>query len=61
MPLEKCQAKREMITISQCRDLRMMIKELTHGCILTADEYRLFCLVIDKVLERLEDEENESV
>ena len=50
---------REMITMKQCRDLRMMIMELTRGCMLTEDEYREFCIVINKVLNRMEAEENE--
>ena len=50
---------REMITMKQCRDLRMMIMELTRGCMLTEDEYREFCIVINKVLNRMEEEENE--
>lgn len=49
----------KLITISQCRDLRMMINELTRGCMLTEDEYREFCIVINKVLNRMEAEENE--
>lgn len=47
---------REMITIRQCRDLRMMIMELTRGCMLTEDEYREFCIVINKVLNRMDKE-----
>lgn len=43
--------------ISQCRNLRMMINDLTRGCMLTEDEYRQFCIVINKVLERMEAEE----
>lgn len=50
---------KEMITISQCRDLRMMMTELTRVCMLTEDEYRQFCIVINKVLNRMEAEENE--
>ena len=50
---------RDMITMKQCRDLRMMIMELTRGCMLTEDEYREFCIVINKVLNRMEAEENE--
>lgn len=49
----------KMITISQCRDLRMMINQLTQGCMLTEYEYREFCIVINKVLNRMEAEENE--
>ena len=49
----------KMITMKQCRDLRMMIMELTRGCMLTEDEYREFCIVINKVLNRMEAEENE--
>ena len=45
-----------MITMKQCRDLRMMIMELTRGCMLTEDEYRQFCIVINKALERMEKE-----
>ena len=51
---------REMITMKQCRDLRMMIMELTRGCMLTEDEYRQFCIVINKVLNRLEEEEGQN-
>ena len=47
---------REMITPTQCRDLRMMIMELTRGCMLTEDEYREFCIVINKVLNRMDKE-----
>lgn len=46
----------KLITISQCRDLRMMIMELTRGCMLTEDEYREFCIVINKVLNRMDKE-----
>ena len=49
----------KLITMSQCRDLRMMMTELTRGCMLTDDEYREFCIVINKVLNRMEEEENE--
>lgn len=49
----------KLITMSQCRDLRMMMTELTRGCMLTEDEYREFCIVINKVLNRMEAEENE--
>lgn len=49
----------KLITMSQCRDLRMMMTELTRGCMLTEDEYRDFCIVINKVLNRMEAEENE--
>ena len=47
---------RDMITMKQCRDLRMMIMELTRGCMLTEDEYREFCIVINKVLNRMDKE-----
>ena len=50
--------EKKMITMSQCRDLRMMMTELTRGCMLTEDEYREFCIVINKVLNRMEGEEN---
>ena len=59
LSLEKCQAKREMITISQFHDLRRMITELTRRCMLTEDEYREFCVLINKVLNRMEEDENE--
>lgn len=49
----------KLITMSQCRDLRMMINQLTQGCMLTEDEYREFCIVVNKVLNRMEAEENE--
>ena len=48
------------ITISQCRDLRMMIMELTRGCMITQDEYRQLCVVINKVLNRMEKEEKQN-
>lgn len=48
----------KLITMAQCRDLRMMMTELTRGCMLTEDEYREFCIVINKVLNRMEAEEN---
>ena len=50
---------KEMITISQFHDLRRMITELTRRCMLTEDEYREFCIVINKVLNRMEEDENE--
>ena len=50
---------RKMITMKHCRDLRMMIMELTRGCMITQDEYRQLCVVINKVLNRMEKEENE--
>ena len=53
-------SNQKLITISQCRDLRMMIMELTRGCMLTEDEYRQFCIVINKVLNRLEEEEGQN-
>lgn len=51
---------RKMITMKQCRDLRMMMTELTRGCMLTEDEYRQLCIVINKVLNRLEEEERQN-
>ena len=51
---------REMITIRQCRDLRMMIMELTRGCMITQDEYRQLCVVINKILSRMEKEEKQD-
>ena len=50
----------KMITMSQCRDLRMAMTKLTRGCMLTEGEYRQFCIVINKILERMEKEENEK-
>lgn len=50
---------RDMIAMKQCRDLRMMIMELTRGCMITQDEYRQLCVVINKILGRMEKEENE--
>ena len=50
---------REMITMRQCRDLQMMIMELTRGCMITQGEYRQLCVVINKILSRMEKEENE--
>lgn len=52
--------ERKMINISQRGALRMMINELTKGCMLTEDEYRQFCIVINKVLNRLEEEEGQN-
>lgn len=52
-------SNQKLITMSQCRDLRMMMTELTRGCMLTEDEYRDFCIVINKVLNRMEEDENE--
>lgn len=49
----------KLITMSQCRDLRMMINQLTQGCMLTEEEYKEFCILINKVLNRMEEEENE--
>lgn len=51
--------EKKPITMPQCRDLRMMMTELTRVCMLTKDEYREFCIVINKVLNRMEAEENE--
>lgn len=51
---------RDMITMAQCLDLRMMIMELTRGCMITQDEYRQLCVVINKILGRMEKEENEK-
>lgn len=51
---------REMITMKQCRDLRMMIMELTRGCMITQDEYRHLCVVINKILSRMEKEEDQD-
>lgn len=45
------------ITMSQCRNLRMMINQLTQGRMFAEDEYREFCIVINKVLNRLDKEE----
>ena len=52
-------SNQKLITMSQCRDLRMMMTELTRGCMLTEDKYRDFCIVINKVLNRMEEDENE--
>ena len=49
----------KLITMSQRRDLRMMMTELTRGRMLTEDECRVFCIVINKVLNRMEAEEDE--
>lgn len=46
----------KMITMKQCRDLRMMIMELTRGCMITQDEYWQLCVVINKILSRMEKE-----
>ena len=48
----------KLITMSQCRDLRMMINQLTQGCMLTEEEYKEFCILINKVLNRMEAEES---
>ena len=47
---------RKMITMKQCRDLRMMMTELTRGCMITQDEYRQLCVVINKILSGMEKE-----
>ena len=52
--------EKKLITVSQCRNLRMTIAELTRGCMLTEDEYRQFCIVINKVLNLLEEEERQN-
>ena len=51
---------REMITPTQCGDLRLVILKLTCGRKITQDEYRQFCIVINKVLERMEKEEDQD-
>ena len=51
---------RDMITVKQCRDLRMMIMELTRGCMITQDEYLQLCVVINKILSRMEKEEKQD-
>ena len=51
---------RDMITMKQCRDLRMMIMELTRGCMITQDEYRQLCVVINKILGGMEKEEDQD-
>ena len=51
---------REMINMKQCRDLRMMIMELTRGCMIKQDEYRQLCIVINKILSRMEKEEKQN-
>lgn len=51
---------RKIITMKQCRDLRMMIMELTRGCMITQDEYRQLCVVINKILSRMEKEEDQD-
>lgn len=38
----------------------MMIMELTRGCMITQDEYRQLCVVINKVLNRMEKEEKQN-
>lgn len=53
-------SNKKLITISQCRDLRMMIMELTRGCMITQDEYRQLCVVINKILSRMEKEEDQD-
>lgn len=51
---------RDMITMKQCRDLLMMIMELTRGCMIKQDEYRQLCVVINKILGRMEKEEDQD-
>lgn len=51
---------REMITPTQCGDLRLVILKLTCGRKITQDEYRQLCIVINKVLNRLEEEEGQN-
>lgn len=43
------------ITISQCRDLRKIMTELTSQPILTNTEYMRFMLLVNEVLSRLEE------
>lgn len=50
---------REMITPTQCGDLRLVILKLTCGRKITQDEYRQLCVAINKILSRMEKEENE--
>ena len=45
----------ETITISQCRDLRKIMTELTSQPILTNTEYMRFMLLVNEVLSRLEE------
>lgn len=52
--------KKKLITVSQCRDLRTMMTELTRGCMITQDEYRQLCVVINKILSRMEKEEKQD-
>ena len=51
---------REMITPKQCGDLRLVILKLTCGRKITQDEYRQLCVVINKVLNRFEEEERQN-
>lgn len=51
---------REMITPTQCGDLRLVILKLTCGRKITQDECRQLCIVINKVLNRLEEEERQN-
>lgn len=48
--------EREMITPTQCGDLRLVILNLTCGRKITQDEYRQLCIVINKILSRMEKE-----
>lgn len=48
--------EKKLITVSQCRDLRMMIMELMRGYMIIQDEYRQLCVVINKILSRMEKE-----
>ena len=51
---------RDMITPTQCGDLRLVILKLTCGRKITQDEYRQLCIVINKILSRMEKEEDQD-
>lgn len=46
----------DMISIKECRDLRMYIQEFTNGCILTKREYLDIMVVLYRVINRLDKE-----
>lgn len=58
--LDECRAAvssvAKEITMKQCRDLRLYIKEFTNGCMLTEDEYNAIILILGKAADRLEKE-----
>ena len=51
----------ELISISECRNIRQMMTTLTAAPILTKREYVRFCTLINQVCDRLEKEGNEGL